>query len=490
MKRTGRPLTQAVLTPIGHRRGQRTGRPLTQAILTIGCLRASVTKMGSSNAQKRKIPDPSPEGLGTGIWNLDFGKEESWLKPGLKTPRLCNSPFASSLADSGFGLAAVLFESFDECLSDDLRRATLEVAAFEHLNELAVLQKSDRGRRRGIARKVFACRLGRVDIGTGENRDRPVRMSLARLQGHRNTGANPAGRASADRIYDDHQCAFGVRNGLGDGLARLRLFNAEIGKFGSHAVDHYFGIRHYLCSFGSEYLSALAGTLNPDLFVKYRKCKPRSQARAFRLPIPRVSNSIVAWAGPLPLNPLPMAIETEKKYRLDKPAMVAMADKLRELGAVFVTERFEQNFMYRNGIPDETNAVLRIRKIGESTFLTYKERIRNESEFKTKIEHETLVSDAEEMEFIVAKLGYKLVVVYEKHRKTFHLGECEVVLDELPFGQYMEIEGEPDEILTVEKMLGAEAFQTESRGYSRLTAKFGKDEDGVKTARFERAHTA
>ncbi len=138
-----------------------------------------------------------------------------------------------------------------------------------------------------------------------------------------------------------------------------------------------------------------------------------------------------------------MAIETEKKYRLDKPAMVAMADKLRELGAVFVSERFEQNFIYRNGIPDETNAVLRIRKIGESTFLTYKERIRNESEFKTKIEHETLVSDAEGMEFIVAKLGYKLVVVYEKHRKTFHLGECEVVLDELPFGQYMEIEGEP-----------------------------------------------
>ena len=74
--------------------------------------------------------------------------------------------------------------------------------------------------------------------------------------------------------------------------------------------------------------------------------------------------------------------------------------------------------------------------------------------------------------------------------KTFHLGECEVVLDELPFGQYMEIEGEPDEILKVEKMLGAEAFQTESRGYSRLTAKFGKEEDGVKTARFERAHTA
>jgi adenylate cyclase, class 2 len=185
-----------------------------------------------------------------------------------------------------------------------------------------------------------------------------------------------------------------------------------------------------------------------------------------------------------------MAIETEKKYRLDKPAMVAMADKLRELGATFVNERFERNFMYRNGIPDETNAVLRIRKIGESTFLTYKERIKNDSEFKTKIEHETLVSDAEEMEFIVAKLGYKLVVVYEKHRKTFHLGECEVVLDELPFGQYMEIEGEPEEILKVEKMLGAEAFQTESRGYSRLTAKFGKEEGGVKTARFERAHTA
>ncbi len=185
-----------------------------------------------------------------------------------------------------------------------------------------------------------------------------------------------------------------------------------------------------------------------------------------------------------------MAIETEKKYRLDKPTMVAIADRLREVGAEFVSERFEQNFIYRNSIPDENNAVLRIRKIGESTFLTYKERIKNDSEFKTKIEHETLVSDAEEMEFIVAKLGYKLAVVYEKHRKTFHLGDCEVVLDELPFGQYMEIEGDPKEILEVEKMLDAEAYQAETRGYSRLTVKYGKDEDGIKTARFGRARSA
>lgn len=185
-----------------------------------------------------------------------------------------------------------------------------------------------------------------------------------------------------------------------------------------------------------------------------------------------------------------MAIETEKKYRLDKRLLVEMSAKLIEAGAVFSNERFEVNYLHRTGPEDAGNGVLRIRSIGETTFLTYKERIKNDSEFKTKIEFETLISDPAEMECIIAKLGYNLSVIYEKHRKTYDLGDCEVVLDDLPFGQYMEIEGEPDDILKVEKILGAENLESETRGYSRLTTKLGKLRDGVYEARFERSTTA
>jgi adenylate cyclase class 2 len=94
------------------------------------------------------------------------------------------------------------------------------------------------------------------------------------------------------------------------------------------------------------------------------------------------------------------------------------------------------------------------------------------------------------MENIIEKLGYELAVVYEKHRKAWHLGKVEVVLDELPFGYYMEIEGEVKNILKAEKMLGASDLIPEARGYPRLTLKFGKEKNGVIESRFEKKSSA
>ncbi len=185
-----------------------------------------------------------------------------------------------------------------------------------------------------------------------------------------------------------------------------------------------------------------------------------------------------------------MAIETEKKYRLDKRRLVELNARLAEIGAVFSSERFEENYLHRGGILDENGAVLRLRKVADKTYLTYKERIPGDSGFKHKIEFETLVSDVDETEAIIGKLGYKLSVVYEKHRKVWHIGECEVVLDELPFGRYMEIEGPMDDILKTEAMLEAGDLESEIRGYPRLTMKFGKEVDGVMEARFEKVQRA
>lgn len=184
-----------------------------------------------------------------------------------------------------------------------------------------------------------------------------------------------------------------------------------------------------------------------------------------------------------------MAIETEKKYRLDKKLLVGFATKLKELGAVFAYETFEENYLHRGAVLDERNAVLRLRKTGDTTLLTYKEKVGNIDDFKHKIEFETIVSDVDAMESIIDKLGYKLSVVYEKHRKAWHLGNVEVVLDELPFGYYMEIEGSMEDILTVEKLVGADRLEPETRGYPRLTVKYGKQVNGVMESRFEKTKT-
>ena len=185
-----------------------------------------------------------------------------------------------------------------------------------------------------------------------------------------------------------------------------------------------------------------------------------------------------------------MAIEIEKKYVLDKKMIVEFTARLAELGATFTGEVFEENYLHRGGVLDGKPAVLRLRKTGDTTILTYKERIAAEGDFKHQIEFETGVTDVDATENIIQKLGYKLAVIYEKHRKSWHLGNVEVVLDELPFGYYMEIEGEMDEIRKAEKLLGANKLEPEPRGYPGLTLKYGKSVNGVMEARFRKRTAA
>jgi adenylate cyclase class 2 len=186
-----------------------------------------------------------------------------------------------------------------------------------------------------------------------------------------------------------------------------------------------------------------------------------------------------------------MAIEIEKKYRLDKKRLVEIAAKLGEVAAEFKYETFEENYLHRGGFLDERNAVLRLRKSDHKTTLTYKEKAGYEGDFKHQIEFETIVSDVDATEAIIEKLGYKLAVVYEKHRKAWLLGKVEVVLDELPFGYFMEIEGEMDDIRKAEKLLGVKDLESEARGYPRLTLKYGKLlKNGVYEARFAKKAAA
>ena len=160
-----------------------------------------------------------------------------------------------------------------------------------------------------------------------------------------------------------------------------------------------------------------------------------------------------------------------------------MAD-LIELKAEFVGEDFEENTLYDGGILTEQKAALRVRKIAEKTILTYKRRIQNETNIKHQIEHETKVENAEEIENIIKNLGFEKSLIYEKRRKTWKFRSVEIVLDELPFGLYMEIEGSAMAIAEAEMILGAEDFITEHETYPHLTLKFGKPNGNVIEARF------
>ncbi len=102
------------------------------------------------------------------------------------------------------------------------------------------------------------------------------------------------------------------------------------------------------------------------------------------------------------------------------------------------------------------NCALRLRRVGARAILTFKQRLPTKSSIKHQREHETEVADAEAAHAILTALGFRPALVYEKRRTRFDLGRAEIVIDELPFGLFMEVEGTEKEIARVEALLGIE----------------------------------
>ncbi|CAN5743380.1 hypothetical protein BH24ACI3_BH24ACI3_12750 [soil metagenome] len=179
-----------------------------------------------------------------------------------------------------------------------------------------------------------------------------------------------------------------------------------------------------------------------------------------------------------------MSIEIEKKYRLPSARRSEVEDTLKEFGAEYLGEDIEENTIFGGPALAEKGAILRIRRIGERTILTYKRRLAGEGGAKHQIEEETEVADAVSIRNIVEALGLVAGVVYEKRRNTWKFRNTEVVIDELPFGLYMEIEGSITSIKETEMLLDIEDLEVEHLTYPRLTMQHGELNGAVSEARF------
>ena len=179
-----------------------------------------------------------------------------------------------------------------------------------------------------------------------------------------------------------------------------------------------------------------------------------------------------------------MSIEIEKKYRLTKRQRVEVLRRLPQIGAKRKGEEFEVNTLYASETLDLGRSILRLRRIGKRGILTYKERLPTRSDIKQQRENETRVDNPDALELILAALGFTPALVYEKRRETWRLGKVEIVMDELPFGLFMEIEGTEPGIREVESKLAIKRLRSESATYPQLSLKHGIDSDGVIEARF------
>ena len=181
---------------------------------------------------------------------------------------------------------------------------------------------------------------------------------------------------------------------------------------------------------------------------------------------------------------LPMPIEVEKKYRLTPKQQVEVRERLPEIGAQCEGKEFEENTLYTGEAIELEQIVLRLRRVGDRALLTYKQRVGERTDIKQQLELETEVSNPEALEFILEALGFFPAAVYEKRRETWRLGATEIVIDELPFGLFMEIEGEEQAIREIESKLGIQGLEAEPLTYPRLTRQHGVNVAGVIEARF------
>jgi len=147
-------------------------------------------------------------------------------------------------------------------------------------------------------------------------------------------------------------------------------------------------------------------------------------------------------------------LETEVKFYL--PNIDPVRTRMIDLGAVYKDRTFETNIRFED--PEKSlikkKSLLRLRKDKKIT-LTYKsEPPFKDNQFKILQEFEVEVSDFDAMEHILKSLGFQEEQIYEKWRETYILDDTHLCLDTMPYGDFIEIEGNKESIQKLASQIG------------------------------------
>lgn len=140
--------------------------------------------------------------------------------------------------------------------------------------------------------------------------------------------------------------------------------------------------------------------------------------------------------------------ETEVKFYVTD--LERIETRLSELKSHLIQARIHE-INYRYDKPDgslrNNQQVLRLRMDNEAKF-TFKGPNRElPGGAVTRREIEFTVGDFDSAKEFLDALGYKPIIFYEKYRATYEINGVHVMLDELPYGNFVEIEGEDIEAI-------------------------------------------
>ena len=133
-----------------------------------------------------------------------------------------------------------------------------------------------------------------------------------------------------------------------------------------------------------------------------------------------------------------MSLEIEAKFWV--PDLEAFRARLVSAGGKVIAPRLlehNERFDTPDGRLRRSGEVLRLRRDQRQT-LTYKRALASP---ETRSETELEVDDLEAARNLLLGLGYIPIFTYEKYREVLGLDDSQVMLDELPFGTFIEIEG-------------------------------------------------
>ncbi|WKZ38018.1 MAG: class IV adenylate cyclase [Anaerolineales bacterium] len=162
--------------------------------------------------------------------------------------------------------------------------------------------------------------------------------------------------------------------------------------------------------------------------------------------------------------------ETEVKFYVRDLKKIEV--RLLELKAHLIQPRVHEiNLRFDNPSGDLRRQfkVLRLRKDTEAKF-TFKGPSEQRADgVLSRREIEFMVGDFEDAKQFLEILGFVPVVFYEKFRATHELNGVHIMLDELPYGEFVEIEGENvNSLRAVARLLGLNWEAAIPIGYHRL----------------------
>ncbi len=145
-------------------------------------------------------------------------------------------------------------------------------------------------------------------------------------------------------------------------------------------------------------------------------------------------------------------IEREIKLKIKDPQILIsklISLKAKKLGVGFQrTTRMDTETMDL----EKKGIFLRVRS-GSKNIVTLKKKLRENADVFERQEIETEVKDVNKLADIFHGLGFTKRLILEKYRVEYEYNGVTISLDELPFGFYIELEGDSKKIFEVAKKL-------------------------------------